>query len=223
MVLGEIETVEVVPLGLGLGPHGAGEAELLEDVADLDHDLRNEMQPAGPRLASRHAAIQAVGRAGGVGEGALARGERRFQLLFQGIGGAAHRFALRGGERGEGFEDLGEGAGLPAQQLVLQLLEPARIRLRNFLETLPQLVEAHYRAFFATSASCSNAWGSRTARSARILRLISTPALRRPFIKRLYDSACNRAAALMRVIQRRRKKGDFRRLWITRINAAARL
>src|SRR5205807_5396374 len=88
-------------------------------------------------------------------------------------------------------EDLGERARLAPQDLVLEVLEPARIRLRDVRQPLPQGPEgmqevAHgQRACFATSASCSNAAGSRTARSARTLRLISTPALRGPFIRRL--------------------------------------
>src|SRR5206468_10838502 len=47
--------------------------------------------------------------------------------------------------------------------------------------------------------------------SARPLRLPSTPALRKPFMNLLYDSACSRAAALMRVIQRRRNSTFFER------------
>src|SRR2546426_965463 len=85
----------------------------------------------------------------------------------------------------------GECAGLASQDLGLEIGQPALVRLRNFLQTLPQLGEgcqevAHGQsACLATSASCSNATGSRTARSASTLRLISTPALRSPFMRRL--------------------------------------
>src|SRR5438876_113725 len=122
---------------------------------------------------------------------ALARGERGFELALQGVGGGADLF-LRGGiEPGHAGEDRGEGAGLAPQDLGLEIGEPALVRLRNLLQTLPQLgdgcqeVAHRQRACFATSASCSNATGSRTARSASTLRLISTPAFLRPFIRRL--------------------------------------
>src|SRR5207244_1455831 len=114
-------------------------------------------------------------------------------------------------------EDSGERAGFAPEDLGLEILEPALVRLRDLLQTLPQLGEgcqevAHgQRACFATSANCWNAAGSRTARSASTLRLISTPARRSPFIRRLYESWCSRAAALMRMIQRRRKSPFWRR------------
>src|SRR2546427_2355769 len=101
--------------------------------------------------------------------------------------------SLLGGrvELGYAPENLGERAGFASEDLGLQVREPALVPLRNFLQTLPQLGEgcqevAHGQsACLATSASCSNATGSRTARSARTLRLISTPALRSPFMSRL--------------------------------------
>src|SRR4029077_13477018 len=111
----------------------------------------------------------------------------------------------------------GEGAGLASQDLRLEILEAAFIRLRNCAETLPQRVDgcqevAHDQsAFFATSASCRNASASRTARSARTLRLISTPARLSPLMRRLYESSFSRAAAWMRVIHSRRKSLFFRR------------
>jgi len=94
-------------------------------------------------------------------------------------------------ELGQAPEDLGERASFTSQDLRLEIGQPALVRLRNFLQTLPQLGEgcqevAHDQsACLATSAICSNATGSRTARSARTLRLISTPALRSPFMRRL--------------------------------------
>src|SRR5207249_6597090 len=147
----------------------------------------------------------------------LARGERRLEIALQGVRDAAHGLAVLRLKARHGGEDMGERAGLAAQDLGLELPEPAFIRLRNHGETLPQRVQgcqevAHGQsAFLATSASCPNAVGSWTARSARTLRLISTPALRSPFMRRLYDSWCRRAAALMRVIQSRRKSAFLRR------------
>ena len=130
-------------------------------------------------------------RAGGAREVPLARRERFFQLALEDVRRSADRLAVGGVEFGERAEDLGEGTGLAAQDLRLEILEPAFIGLRNFAETLPQRVDgcqevAHDQsAFFATSASCRNASASRTARSARTLRLISTPARFSPFMRRL--------------------------------------
>src|SRR5438105_14561771 len=60
-------------------------------------------------------------------------------------------------------------------------------------------------AALACSAIAPNAAGSLTARSARILRSSSMPALPQPWMNWLYDSPFCRAAALMRVIQSWRK------------------
>src|SRR5207245_6602012 len=152
-----------------------------------------EMAPVLPAGAPRHGKVEAGDGAGGAPppEVALARGERGFEFALQGVGGGADLF-LRGGiEPGHAGEDRGEGAGFAPQDLGLEIGEAALVRLRNLLQTLPQLGDgcqevAHsQRACFATSASCSNATGSRTARSASTLRLISTPAFLRPFIRRL--------------------------------------
>src|SRR5213596_3556470 len=218
MVLGEIQGVEVVALGLDVRPHRAGEAELVEDLADLVHHLRDEVQPARPAGAPGHGEIDTGrGPGGGVFQVALPRGERRLEILLQGVGLAADLLLGGGLELGQRREDLGERAGLAPEDLGLEIREPALVRLRDLLQTLPQLGEgcqevAHgQRACFATSANCWNAAGSRTARSASTLRLISTPARRSPFMRRLYESWCSRAAALMRMIQRRRKSPFLRR------------
>src|SRR5690349_15097004 len=175
------------------------------------------MQAAAPDGAPGHRGIDVLEDARGTGELRRARIERRFPFALQGVSGPADRFPRLGVERGQRPDDVGQRAVLASQGLGTQILEPALIRLWDLAKTLPQAVEAceevahAQRAFFATSASCSNAPGSRTARSARTLRLISTPALRRPFINRLYDRSCSRAAALMRVIQRRRNSPFLRR------------
>ena len=191
VIVREVERVEVIALGLGFGAHGAGEAQLAEDLADLVHDLCDQMQAALPAGAARHGQVQIPGGDGGALELALARGERRLEIALQGVRDAAHGLAVLRLEARHGGEDMGERAGLAAQDLGLELLEPACIRLRNLGETLPQRVQgcqevAHGQsAFLATSANCPNAVGSWTARSARTLRLISTPALRSPFMRRL--------------------------------------
>src|SRR5439155_24248290 len=117
--------------------------------------------------------------------------ERRLEVVLQGIGGAADLLLGGGLEPRQRREDLRERAGLAPEDLGLEILEPAFVRLRDLLQTLPQLGEgcqevAHGQsACFATSASCWNAAGSRTARSASTLRLTSTPARRSPFMRRL--------------------------------------
>src|SRR5881275_921920 len=191
VVLREVQGEKVVPLGLGFGTHGARESQLAEDVTDLVHDLSHEVEPASPAGAGGHGEIHARDGAGGAFEVALAGVEGGLELTFQRVRRRAD--LLLGGrlELGQAPENLGERAGLASQDLGLEIRKPALVRLRNFLQTLPQLGEgcqevAHDQsACLATSASCSNATGSRTARSARTLRLISTPALRSPFMRRL--------------------------------------
>src|SRR5256885_17006852 len=57
MVLGKIQRVEVVALRLGFRAGHAREPQLAEDVADLVHDLGDEMQPATPLPAARQREI----------------------------------------------------------------------------------------------------------------------------------------------------------------------
>src|SRR5439155_18751105 len=183
--------VEVVALGFDLGAHGAREAELAEDLADLVHDLGDEMQAAPPLRPARHGQVRAGRAVRRALQLALARLERRLELALQGVRRRAHRLAGGRLKLRQRSEKLGERAGFAPEDFGLQVLEPALVRLRNLPQTLPQLGEgcqevAHGQsARFATSASCPNAAGSRTARSARTLRLTSTPARRRPFIMRL--------------------------------------
>src|SRR3989454_405325 len=152
------------------------------DVCSSDLD---EVEPALPAGAAGHGEVQAGDRAGGALELALTGLEGGFEPAFQRVRRRAD--LLFGGrvELGQAPENLGERAGLASQDLGLEIRKPALVRLRNFLQTLPQLGEgcqevAHDQsACLATSASCSNATGSRTARSARTLRLISTPGMDR--------------------------------------------
>src|SRR5262245_15955098 len=57
MVFGEVERIEVIALGLDFGPHRAREAELTEDLANLVHDLRDDVQTAAPLWAARQREI----------------------------------------------------------------------------------------------------------------------------------------------------------------------
>src|SRR5439155_22777222 len=54
MVLGKVQRVEVVALGLGFGADDAREAQLLEDVADLVDDLRDDVDAAAPLGPAGH-------------------------------------------------------------------------------------------------------------------------------------------------------------------------
>src|SRR5881396_1204057 len=127
----------------------------------------------------------------GAFEVALAGVEGGLELTFQRVRRRADLLLGSRVELWQAPENVGKGAGLASQDLGLEIRKPALVRLRNLLQTLPQLGEgcqevAHDQsACLATSARCSNAAGSRTARSASTLRLISTPALRSPFMRRL--------------------------------------
>lgn len=123
-------------------------------------------------------------------QGFLAAGDGRFEVALEGVGRGPDGLAVLGLELGERAENAGEGARFAAEDLGLQILQRACVRLLDVAETLPQRVDGCQEvlgqsAFFATSARCPNACGSRTARSARIFRLTSTPARRKPFIRRL--------------------------------------
>ena len=63
------------------------------------------------------------------------------ELALQRVRLAADALALVGIQTREGFEDFGEGAGSASQELGLELLEPAFIRLRNLVQTLPQRIQ----------------------------------------------------------------------------------
>src|SRR2546425_9696070 len=98
MVFGKIQSVEVVALGLDLGAHRAREAELVEDLADLVHDLRDEVQPPRPAGAAGHREIDArhaPPRLASALELALPGRERRLEVALQGVGGAADLLAGR--------------------------------------------------------------------------------------------------------------------------------
>ncbi|OLC73317.1 MAG: hypothetical protein AUH78_13970 [Gemmatimonadetes bacterium 13_1_40CM_4_69_8] len=138
VVLGEIEGGEIVALGLHLGADGPGEAHLVEDLADLARHLGDEVEAAGPGRAARHGEIGRSARAGGARQGTLPRRERRLELALQLVGRRSHGPAGLGVELRHLGEDLGQRAGLAPEDLGLQILEPALVRLRNLGETLPQ-------------------------------------------------------------------------------------
>src|SRR2546425_5643264 len=138
MVLGEVQRVEVVALRLRFRTDDAREAKLLEDVADLVHDLRDDVQPAAPLAPARHGEIDIGETRRAALELTLTRFDSALELPLQGIRGAADFPACVGVEGGESFENIGEGAGLAAQELGFELLETAFVRVRDLFETLPQ-------------------------------------------------------------------------------------
>src|SRR5215211_7495763 len=111
-------------------------------------------------------------------------------------------------ERNAALPALGQRAhawirGEPPAELCVQRRAALAVG-RLFLESLSLAGQA-FSAALACSASSPNAAGSLTARSARIFRSRSISALRSPETSWLYERSCARAAALIRVIQSRRK------------------
>jgi hypothetical protein len=69
---------------------------------------------------------------------ALALFEGALELALQRVGFPPDALARLGIETGKGLQDFGEGTSLAAQELDLELLEPACVGLRDLFETLPQ-------------------------------------------------------------------------------------
>jgi hypothetical protein len=69
---------------------------------------------------------------------ALALFDGALELALQRIRFTPDAFARLGVETGKGLQDFGEGTSLAAQELDLELLEPACVGLRDLFETLPQ-------------------------------------------------------------------------------------
>ena len=138
MVFGKVQCVEVVALRLGFRSDYAREAQLAEDVADLVHHLRDEVQPAAPLAPARHGEVDVGQTRRAALELTLARFDGAFELPLQGIRGSADFPACVGVQRGESFENIGESTSLAAQELGFELLETAFVRVRDLFETLPQ-------------------------------------------------------------------------------------
>jgi len=68
----------------------------------------------------------------------LALFDGAFELTLEGIRGPADALALVGREAREGLQDLSEGAGLTAEKLSLDLLEPSFVGVRDLFEKFPQ-------------------------------------------------------------------------------------
>src|SRR5207237_2339648 len=165
VIFGKIERVEVVAFGLGLRADGAREAQLAEDVADLIHDLRDDVEPAPPLPSPGQREVHIREIRGPALQLALARLDGLFELALQRVRNATDPLAFHRIEARKGFEDFGESTGLTAQELDFELLEPAFVCVRDLFEAFPQRFYG-CEDFLATSASCSHAAGSRPARAA---------------------------------------------------------
>src|SRR4051812_3066415 len=103
-----------------------------------------------------------------------------------------------------GFDQI-----LPLDNEQPELVAPAAlVQLADELQ--PLVVAGGDQSAVASAAfACSTIWpnapGSLTARSASTLRSSSMPAFEQPFTNWLYERPFARAAALIRMIQRRRK------------------
>ncbi|HLQ58477.1 MAG TPA: hypothetical protein VK113_03100, partial [Gemmatimonadales bacterium] len=138
MVFGEVQRVEVVALGLGFRPDRAREAQLAEDVADLVHDLSDEVQPAAPLAPAGHREIEPCERGGAALQIGLAPVDGALEVALQRVGLGADALARLRIETGKGLQDFSEGTSLAAQELGFELLETSFVCVRDLLETLPQ-------------------------------------------------------------------------------------
>jgi len=66
--------------------------------------------------------------------------DRALEVPLQGVRGTANLSSRVRIETGEGFENIGQRTSLAAQELGLELLEPALVCVRDLFETLPQRV-----------------------------------------------------------------------------------
>src|SRR6266540_4305049 len=183
----ELDQVERVTRLRGEQQEGRQEAPRPSHLVRLHALLAHE--PANP--------FRPLGQHGGnVGPGIHILGERQ---VVQGAEQAQWQIPAqirsdRGHERLAGE--------LPAQPRVERR---AAVAVRGLAEEdLGLLGQLLARADLAWSATSLNAAGSLTARSASTLRSSSTPALRQPATNWLYERPSRRAAALIRMIQRRR-------------------
>jgi len=95
-------------------------------------DAAAPLRPAGHREVHR-------GETRGTAlETALAVFDGLLELAFEGIRGSPDFPSRLGIERGETFENFGEGTSLAAQELSFDLLEAAFVGVRDLCETLPQ-------------------------------------------------------------------------------------
>jgi len=85
-----------------------------------------------------HREIDGGERCGAALELELTLCDRVLKLSFEGIRCPPVFPSCLGIERGETFEDFGEGTSLAAQELGFELLEASFVGLRDLLETLPQ-------------------------------------------------------------------------------------
>jgi len=85
-----------------------------------------------------HREIDGGERCGAALELELTLCDRVLKLSFEGIRCSAEFPSFLGVERGETFEDFGEGTTLAAQEFSFDILEAAFVGVRDLFETLPQ-------------------------------------------------------------------------------------
>jgi hypothetical protein len=88
--------------------------------------------------ARRHREIDARETGGRAFELGFARFDRALELALECIRVPADALALVGREAREGLQDLSEDAGLTAEKLSLDLLEPSFVGVRDLCEIFPQ-------------------------------------------------------------------------------------
>ena len=195
MVWGEVEGLEVVVVGLGLRTSAGLEAQAAEDLSYLGHGLTDWV--AGPQKPppAGEGDIQG-GRAGSGGaEALLPLGDGLFQLSLGLIDRLAKGGPLLCWQGADALQQPGQ-LSLAAQVAdadLIKRLEISRLRggRQGALKHLGQ-VGLHRsgfepqaaRASLASLARWLKAWGSVTARSARILRSTSIPAALSPVMRR---------------------------------------
>jgi len=91
-----------------------------------------------PLAPAGHREIDGGKRCGAALELELTLCDRVLELSFEGIRCSADFPSFLGFERGETFENFGEGTSLAAQELSFDLLEAAFVGVRDLCETLPQ-------------------------------------------------------------------------------------
>jgi len=95
---------------------------------------------AAPLAPPGHREIDGGERCGAALELELTLCDSVLKLSFQGIRGSADFPSFLGVERGDTFENFGEGTTLAAQEFSFDLLEAAFVSVRDLLEALPQRI-----------------------------------------------------------------------------------
>jgi hypothetical protein len=96
------------------------------------------VEPAAPLPPAGHGEIEIRETRRAALELTLASFDRALEVPLQGVRGTANLSSCVRIETGEGFENIGKRTSLAAQELGLELLEPALVCVRDLFETFPQ-------------------------------------------------------------------------------------